>query len=182
MKNCLFCFGSCRQIKKGFSIAKKPAPVKVSYKLPSLSRPLNAKAPGELKKGQHLFKFDGKNFVVEKWGINNKKTSFIGIQKLLDMEPVGGFLAIASYSPFEKKVTGLNLKAWSIKAWLQEKTLQDSGNSVIKRLVEMIQLKAGDAEVKALVANPSDPKTNGKLWESMGFKSVNGTGFFVKQL
>lgn len=89
---------------------------------------------------------------------------------------------MASYQPFEKNVVGLKLKAWSIEVCVQGKTLKDSDNSVTKRLVRMIQLKAGNAGVKALVANPFDSKTNAKLWDSMGFKSVEGTGFFVKRL
>ena len=131
--------------------------------IPSLSMPLK-KVPGKLKSNQHLFKFKNKNFLIEKWGFKDKKTNFIGIQKLSGMEPTGGFIATASYSPLEEKVPRLRLKAWGIEAGVRGKALKDAKNTVTKRLVKMIQLKAGDAGVRALVVKSFDPKTNGKLW------------------
>ncbi len=164
-------------------MAKKPVKRQLVKRvhLPSFSMP-SKKVPGKLKSNQHLFKFKGKNFVVEKWGFKDKNVNFIGIQKLSGMEPIGGFIATASYSPLKEKVPGLNLKAWEIGTELHGITLKDANNSVEKRLVKMIQVKAGDAGVKALVAKSFDSKTSRKLWESLGFKKVDGTSFFVKRL
>jgi len=139
-----------------------------------------------LKPNQHFFKHGNRLFVLEKWGSNQDKThhfGLLGVAKDGEKGTKGGFMALVDYKPLKEKIPGVeNAKAWKISASISSKELLDEENSVLKRLVKMVQLKAGADGVNVLVAKPFLQKDAAPVWESMGFKKSGTTGFFVKKL